>query len=129
VKFARPELEAEFRDELHPDVRLAIEELDEWCLENAIPQVVVVGLSREPAKNAAVGGSPNSWHLFGCAADLRNNHLRPEQRKAVFRWLQERCPRPGWECLDHDVGNGQHFHIARKDLSWRNTFAGPEAKA
>ena len=36
------------------------------------------------ALNRAVGGVPNSDHLYGCAADITTWHDKPEENKQLF---------------------------------------------
>ena len=122
MKFKTPALELEFREALHPDVREALEELDAWSAEQAIPGVVLTCISRNAESNAKANGKERSWHLVNAAADLRTWHYTPAQRAAVLGWLQSECPREGWELLLHDAGTGSHIHLARKDMQWRLTF-------
>lgn len=59
-----------------------------------------------------------TWHLVGCAADLRTKHYRPSQLARVRTWFAERCAaKQDWELLFHDV-TGPHMHVAFKDQTW-----------
>lgn len=123
MRFASVQQEAEFTKRLHPSVRMLLEALDDWCLESSLPQVVVTSLGRSFKENQAAGGVTHSWHLYNCAADFRSQHYTDAQREQVWAWLQQKCPKPDWELLQHAVpGGAPHFHVARRDLSWRNTF-------
>lgn len=69
-----------------------------------------------------------SWHLVGCAADLRTRHYGrgvdhardppASEMMTVVRYLRERHPRPTWEALLETAG-GPHFHLAVRDETWR----------
>src|SRR5690606_32137181 len=60
-----------------------------------------------------------SWHLWKTAVDLRNNHYTVDQRKRVMNWLRVKCQPPaGFELLEHDVGRGDHVHLATRDFIW-----------
>lgn len=122
MRYLDAALAREFDEQLHPEVCVVVVELDEWSEENGIPQVVVTCIVRTPARNAAVNGAPKSWHLVAAAIDLRSKHYTPTQKAAVLAWLKRRCPTADWECFEHNAGTGWHIHLARKDLSWRNTF-------
>jgi hypothetical protein len=113
------QLGPEFHHELHPDVRALVLALDAWCLKEGLPEVVVVGLSRTPERNAQVGGAANSYHLSGCAADLRNHHYEPHELARVETWLRSQCPPALFELITKPHGQGAHLHIARKDRLWR----------
>lgn len=129
MRFKDAQAEAEFAKRLHPAVRQVLEELDDWCLENALPQVVVTCLGRSGLENQAANGVTHSWHLYSCAADIRSKHYTPTQKAVVLSWLTRTCPKPMWELLEHDAGSGSHFHLARRDFSWRNTFSKRPADA
>ena len=47
--------------------------------------VIINSGYRNPAHNAAVGGSPNSYHLRGMAADIRVSGMSPAQLAATAR--------------------------------------------
>jgi hypothetical protein len=74
------------------------------------------GLQEHELVQRAVGRF--SWHLVRCAADLRTRHYSPQQKVQVLRWFEERCPRPLWEFLHHDV-TAPHLHVGRRDFAWR----------
>lgn len=62
-----------------------------------------------------------SWHTVLCAYDLRTRHYSAAQLPLVVAWFQERCKRPDWEFLVHDV-HGPHIHVGRRDFEWRTKF-------
>lgn len=66
-----------------------------------------------------------SYHLVGSAVDFRSSgkeHGTPyttKERLFILEWLRPRCPKDKWEVLEHNVGTGLHFHLARKNLDAR----------
>jgi hypothetical protein len=51
-----------------------------------------------------------SWHLVGCAVDLRSRHYSMSQLARVMKFLRKRCLGPSWLVLAHDV-TAPHIHI------------------
>lgn len=72
--------------------------------------VVIMSGYRCPAHNKAVGGAPNSQHMYGTAADIRVTRSktgRPVPPKQVADWLEEKYPNSlglgrykGWTHVD-----------------------------
>ena len=57
-------------------------------LRDAIGKPIIINSGyRSPLHNAKVGGSPNSQHLLGKAADIRVNGMTPKEVKAVVERL------------------------------------------
>lgn len=83
-------------------------------LMDAVPGLVITSGRRTPARNAAVGGSPRSFHLRGRAIDLVAPLPRLQTARDVA-WRQRlggRCTGPE-EVLLEDVGTrNQHLHVA-----------------
>lgn len=63
-----------------------------------------------------------SWHLVGCAVDLRSRDYTAPQLAAVLGWFRRMALPPTFEFLEHDVGRGDHMHLGRRDFAWRNSF-------
>lgn len=114
-------LEGEF-ELLHPDLKLALEDFEEWCGNEGLPEPTITCLLRTPEENKAAKGVATSYHLCHCAADIRSRGLNAAQKAAAFSWLRARCPSGAWGLLLHDVGSGEHLHLERKDPSWRLTY-------
>lgn len=113
--FKTPELERQWaREEFHHDLRELLADYDTFCRDMGLPEPVITDL-RRPSDPKDF-----SWHEVGCGADLRSRDLAagPEFSLA-WAWLQFKARRPDWECLHHDSGSGFHFHVARRDSSWR----------
>jgi hypothetical protein len=127
---------------IHPELRSAIGQLgtalEDWglppltvteALRNAREQEEIYwrtyaakrldeAAAREKARHQF------SWHLLGCAADFRGSKpWAPEEERRIRTWLGERCEKPKWEVLFHDVGQGLHFHVAVRDYGWRRRWA------
>ncbi len=148
MKFKTPVLELEFTAGLHPRVKAKIEDLDAWCQANHYPEVTLThilrtkdeqidiywtsiqkanpGMTIQAARNAAA--KKFSWHLVGCAVDIRNTVYTLQQLVNIQAHLKLRTKPGEWEVLNHDVGRGEHLHCGLKDVSWRNTYPGYEVK-
>ncbi len=61
---------------------------------------------RDPARNAAVNGVPNSWHLSGRAMDFSGTTA---QMQAGATWARQNGAN---EVLIHNAGSGLHLHVA-----------------
>lgn len=61
---------------------------------------------RTSTQNSSVGGSPNSYHLSGRAADFVGTQA---QMQAAQQWAQANGAR---EALIHNAGSGTHLHVA-----------------
>lgn len=122
MKFKTPALEAEFRN-AHPAVQERFRALDEWLVAQGWPEAVITSVGRTRRDMLRIYGPAGakrfSWHLADCAADMRNAPYSPEQRKAIMERLREGTTTATHEVLEHDVGNGSHFHWAVKDAAWR----------
>lgn len=59
-----------------------------------------------------------SWHMVGCAVDLRIRHYSMSEFRHVMEFLGKRCTGPEWELLSHDV-TAPHIHVGRRDKSKR----------
>lgn len=83
-------------------VRVVLDPLREWYGK---PIYINSGY-RCPELNKAVGGSPGSFHLIGCAADI-DVHSRAENQK-LFEYIKASLPYTelGWE------GGGKWVHVA-----------------
>lgn len=108
----------------HPDIIALVADFDRqhdvWREEDAtFPPPFVTCLDRDSESNAKVGGKGTSWHLWRCAVDFRNKHYTPKQTAKCVDWLKARCEHPLWEVVVTVHGTGPHFHIGRRDFSWR----------
>jgi hypothetical protein len=67
---------------------------------------------------SAKAGQRFSWHMVNCAVDLRTRHYSRQQLIRVREFFEERCPKPKFELLFHDV-TAPHLHVARRDMEWK----------
>lgn len=158
MKFKFPVLEDELAT-VHPKVLVTLQELDEWCNANGIPEVVVTHVLRtkdeqqaiytkyadsllrkmeegkplaeserklaktlsdmKPEERVAWARERFSWHLVGCAVDIRNTHYTAKELSAVMSFLRQGRPIGPYEILSHDVASGAHCHIGFRDFSRR----------
>ena len=116
MRFKSASLESQFRLRLHPAVRAIARELDAYLEARGWHEVVVTHALRTEAQMAKIYGEgwrrkgKWSWHLVGRAVDIRNRHWTPRQRRDIMAFL-----RYGWpdaEVIMHDIGRGDHLHIA-----------------
>jgi len=61
---------------------------------------------RTATHNSSVGGSPNSYHLSGRAADFVGTQA---QMQAAQQWAKQNGAR---EAIIHNAGSGTHLHVA-----------------
>lgn len=136
MRFKNATLELQFL-EVHPMVRKAVLELDYWSAERQMPEVVVTQVFRTLRQQedlywpqfAAAGADEKtarrmardkfSWHLCRCAVDIRNHHYSANQLREVMEHLSSGRNGHDWEILSHDMGHGNHLHIARRDQEWK----------
>lgn len=64
---------------------------------------------RSPARNAAAGGVPNSYHVKALAGDfVPVNGLYSSSEMAGIAAI---VGKHGFEVMTHDKGSGKHYHI------------------
>lgn len=127
--------------QLHPDVKFALLDLDDFCKAKGYPEIVVTMVLRTAAQQEEIywrqiansmhlseiearklARKKFSWHKVGCAADIRNRHYTKEQRGQIMLHLLEGRTKGPWEILEHDVGRGDHIHIGRRDFAFRSKW-------
>jgi predicted alpha/beta hydrolase len=59
-----------------------------------------------------------TWHMVGCAVDLRSRHYRASQLVEVIEFLQKRLAPYPHELLAHDI-TAPHVHLAIKKAEKR----------
>lgn len=72
-----------------------------------------------PEERKAWARAKFSWHVALCALDLRNRDYSRAQRKEIMNHLRHGTNTTDWEILEHDVGRGDHIHLARRELERR----------
>lgn len=139
--FKTTAISTQFRD-LHPDLRGLLHVLDAQLEVWKLPPFTVTealrtkegqehiywaqfsskGFSEEEARRMA--RRKFSWHMCGCAADFRSSGqpYSDDERDQISEWLKDKCGGSAWELLEHDIGHGRHFHVAKRDFSWRHKW-------
>lgn len=117
---ARQHMAAEWFN-LHPRVREKLVALDDWSRKQLLPEPVITHINRTPSEQAAIyqGKKRFSWHMCLCAVDLRNFTYTAEQLGRVYAFLTDNHDPELWEVLSHDVGRGDHLHLAFRDAAWK----------
>lgn len=131
MKFKHARLERELEGDTHPALRAYLYELDRFCIAHGYAEVELTELVRSdrlmgiyyppPTKGPHKGKTWKerglfSWHLpdkilkLTRAADVRNRVWLDVQRFAIVTWTKKYWP--GFEVLMHDIGRGDHFHVA-----------------
>lgn len=76
-----------------------------------------------PEEREAWARAKFSWHCALCAVDIRNRVYSRAQRKVIMDFLRYGTNATEWEVLEHDVGRGDHIHLAFRDIdrkkAWR----------
>ncbi len=119
MKFKASHLEREFNEELHPQTRQVVLELDDFCRAEGLPEVTVTCVNRDAAANAKVGGVARSLHLDACACDIRSTSYSPDEYLKLVHFVLRRCPPGEWEVLWQPHGSGPHLHLARRQRHWK----------
>jgi hypothetical protein len=140
-KFAN--LEMEYLASLHPKVKAKLEGLDKWLKDKGYPELVVTHVLRSPdfqentywkriksqssgklsdVEAKAKARAKFSWHLVGCAADLRNSTYTAIQLRTIMAKLKENTNLSEYEILSHDVGRGEHIHVGYRDYGLRKAY-------
>lgn len=65
-----------------------------------------------PEQRKAWARAKFSWHIALCAVDIRNRAYSRTQRVAIMNHLRFGTNTTDWEILEHDVGRGDHVHLA-----------------
>lgn len=132
---------------LHPELRKLLTQLDEHITGLELAPLTLTHVLRTKAEQEELywaryhtsgvteatarelARKRFSWHLCACAADFRASCYSAEHRALLRRWLTAKFQKPGWEILEHDIGRGEHFHVAVCDQAWRRKFEQPESSA
>lgn len=146
MQFKTPVIASQFLG-LHPDLRVLLHDLDEWLWDNKMERLTVTDALRTredqrrlytktyQAQRMSDAEAQDkafrrfSYHLCACAADFRHT-VKPymaDEQKRIWEWLAKHCTGSEWELLEHDLGWGKHFHIARRDFEWRRKWEQSEA--
>lgn len=75
-----------------------------------------------PEEREAWARAKFSWHCALCAVDIRNRVYSRAQRKAIMDFLRYGTNATEWEVLEHDVGRGDHLHLAFRDIDRKKAY-------
>jgi hypothetical protein len=145
VLFKTPNQDLEFVA-LHPIVRTLIQNLDVWSKAQGLPEVCVTEVLRTIKQQEEIyykqmmrdftcteevarmkARNKDSWHLWLTAIDLRVTQYTAAQRKAVIAQLKgemdkiSKAPR-FFEFITEKHGTGEHIHLARRDVRWKERY-------
>jgi len=116
IYFKLPELVWEFDVQLHPAARGTVTELARMMERQWHLPLTVTAVCRSPAEMASIYGRDWrergrwSWHLVNRAVDLRNRDWTDPQKADIELWLQRTFPDA--EIIMHNIGRGDHLHVA-----------------
>lgn len=142
MKFKTDVLKAEF-DALHPRTRSVLIGLDEHSIQLGLPDVVVTHVLRTLNQQEKIyerifveklamdevlakkkARAKFSWHLCRCAVDFRNNQYSEAEKREVLSFLKIQMygATSQFEFVEHDIGHGNHFHLAHRDYEWKRIY-------
>lgn len=95
------------------DVNLVngVNDLNSWAYDNFGKDLIISGGYRNAEHNAAVNGSPTSYHLYGQALDVDASNFTEDERKQIEAKAREMGFNSNGENMYHDKGSGLHFHL------------------
>ncbi len=123
--FKSSRVHREFYDVVHPDLRAKTGEFCNWCDAEGLPIPVITRIYSTEEENAALGGVPNSDHLWAMAIDFRNRNWSAEQRARGEGWFRDNCDLGKYQLVLKDHGTAPHWHIGRRDEVWKMRFVPP----
>lgn len=88
-------------------------------LRGCFGPIIINSGYRDEKRNKAVKGAVNSYHLYGCAADIRVPSLYWAIRYASFLLVNNDCVRPNYQIAELILHKKQNYiHLAmRKDVT------------
>lgn len=104
--FKSPRLEREFMEAVDPRLRAVVLDVIYQGRRKFGYQVVITSLFRTPDENRRVGGRPDSSHLDGRAADIRNRDMSSTCQDFIPKYLKS-----VWGDLVHVKSEEDHIHI------------------
>ncbi len=84
-------------------------------LRNHFGTVHITSGYRPPKLNKRIGGSSNSQHLYGLAADIVVPGVSPLE---VAQWIKANCK--GYDQVIHEFGEWVHVSVASRNRAARN---------
>jgi hypothetical protein len=137
VVYKQPGLSKEF-SEAHPKSRLLVESVDEFVRREGWPDVMITAVFRTPSQQEAfywkqvqetlrctekiareIARAKPSWHLWRTGIDFSSKRYDRQQAQRILEYLKSGRQGLEWEILHHDIGAGEHFHVAFKDREWK----------
>lgn len=88
-----------------------VNDLNSWAYDNFGKDLIISGGYRNAEHNAAVNGSPTSYHLYGQALDVDASNFTEDERKQIEAKAREMGFNSNGENMYHDKGSGLHFHL------------------
>lgn len=106
------------------DVNLVngVNDLNSWAYDNFGKDLIISGGYRNAEHNAAVNGSPTSYHLYGQALDVDASNFTEDERKQIEAKAREMGFNSNGEDMYHDKGSGLHFHLILPDGNLASPF-------
>lgn len=124
-------------EKLQPELKRIVALLDAWLISHNLPCVTVTHVLRTPRQQEdiywrliqesekcsektarAIARGKFTWHLVGCAVDIRNKSYTKSQIDQILYFLST-IDVDTFSFLSHDVRRGSHFHLQIKDKNWR----------
>ena len=127
---------------VHPEVSRLMDDLDVWCASQGIHEPIITHAIRTIGEQEAIytplyiktgfdedssrmrARGKFSWHLCRCAVDFRSSHYSNNDIRAVYGFIKQRIlgRTTLFEFMQHDVGQGDHFHLGFRDYEWKKLY-------
>lgn len=113
LRFEHQNQEAELAQCPEP-LQLLVYRFADWSARKGLEDPIITCVGRTLEENKAVGGHPNSCHLWNPkprAVDFRNHHYPTWQLELVEAWWRDVAKPPRFDVVTKAHGTAPHLHV------------------